>query len=70
MDGKLYPEYEVHCPGCETPMLGLGRTKKAAEEELSKAGWRQRRGLWRCAACDAALHRSPDKEPAHGHPDT
>lgn len=50
-DGKLNPEYEVHCAGCSKAALGLGRTHAAAVKELITYGWKKVRGLWRCGEC-------------------
>lgn len=51
MDGVLYPLWEVHCVLCETPALGLGRTKGEAQKELRNTGWQVVNNRWHCNVC-------------------
>lgn len=50
-DGKLVPEYSVHCSKCARPNLGLGYTVERATDVLVSAKWRKRGGLWVCPGC-------------------
>ena len=52
-DGKLIAAYQTHCARCEHPALGLGRTKKAAAEQLIHLGWKKVDGLWVCCGPEA-----------------
>jgi hypothetical protein len=52
-DGVFIKSWEVHCAGCEAPLLGIGRhgsTPDAAEDARAE-GWRIRGGLWHCEPC-------------------
>lgn len=50
-DGVLKPLYEVHCRGCERPMLGLSQHRAEAVTLLEGYGWRRVGGKWFCNDC-------------------
>ncbi len=54
-DGELVPQYEVHCPTCETPYLGISTDRADAINVLRREGWRQlgQEKLWHCPVCAA-----------------
>jgi hypothetical protein len=57
-DGTLIPSYEVHCPICEKPALGLGRTIASAKKSLLHLGWREHFSFgWCCETCSARSAR-------------
>lgn len=65
-DGKLIPSYEVHCPICEKPALGLGRTVAHAKRELRNYGWREHMSFgWCCETCSKRSARLAAPEEAY-----
>lgn len=66
-DGKLIPQYEVHCGGCSRPYLGIAQTSARAIDRLIESGWGKRKGFWLCQRClDTSRNPGPGRSRQEG----
>ncbi len=66
--GYFIKSWEVHCAGCEAPLLGIGRHGSTADaaKDARAEGWRVRNGLWHCASCVASKDATQQKDRSNG----
>lgn len=67
--GYFIKSWEVHCAGCEEPLLGIGRNGSTPEAaaQARREGWRVRDKLWHCGWCAAS--KDAAKKTATQHKD-